>query len=86
MEKGINKQLSFGESNVEDLVRKDHPYRTILRIVDFSGLTRGISSLLNRKYGRPGYNVESGFKCLILQWIEDLSDRELERIFAREQC
>jgi IS5 family transposase len=79
MEKGINNQLSFGESNIDDLVRSDHPYRTLLKMVDFTGLTRGLQSLLNRKYGRPGYNLESGFKALILQWMEDLSDRELER-------
>jgi IS5 family transposase len=79
MEKGINKQLNFYEPDVDKLVRKDHPYRTILQLVDFAGLTRGLQSLLNRKYGRPGYNLESGFKALILQWMEDLSDRELER-------
>lgn len=79
MEKGINKQLSFYEPAVDSLVRQDHPYRTILRLVDFAGLTRGLQSLLNRGIGRPGYNLESGFKALILQWMEDLSDRELER-------
>jgi transposase len=50
-----------------------------LQLVDFAGLTRGLQSLLNRKYGRPGYNLESGFNALIVQWMEDLSDRELER-------
>jgi IS5 family transposase len=79
MEKGIKQQLSFGEPRVEELVRQDHPYRKLLALVDFASLTRGLQSLLNRKYGRPGYNLESGFKALILQWMEDLSDRELER-------
>ena len=32
------------------------------------------------KYGRPGHNMLSTFKALILQWMEDLSDRELERL------
>lgn len=79
MEKEINNQFSFIEPRVDELVREDHPYRSILKLVDFSGLTRGLQSLLCRKYGRPGYNLESGFKALILQWMEDLSDRELER-------
>lgn len=79
MEKAINVQKNFLEPSVDDLVRKDHPYRTLLGMVDFGGLTRGLQSLLNRKFGRPGYNLESGFKSLILQWMEDLSDRELER-------
>ncbi|PPE04241.1 hypothetical protein [Holospora curviuscula] len=67
MEKGINKQLSFGESNVDDLIRLNHLYRKLLKWVDFSGLPRGLHSLVNRKDGRPGYNLESGFKALILQ-------------------
>lgn len=79
MEKVINKQKSFLEPSIDELVRKDHPYRKLLSIVDFDGLTRGLQSLLCRKYGRPGYNLTSGFKALILQWMEDLSDRELER-------
>lgn len=79
VEKGINKQRSFLEPSLDELVRRDHPYRTLLSIVDFTGLTRGLQSLLCKKYGRPGYNLESGFKALILQWMEDLSDRELER-------
>ena len=79
MEKNINKQKSFLEPSVDELVRADHPYRKLLSIVDFASLTIGLQSLLCRKYGRPGYNLESGFKALILQWMEDLSDRELER-------
>lgn len=31
------------------------------------------------KLGRAGYPVETIFKALLLQWIEDLSDRELAR-------
>jgi transposase, IS5 family len=79
MEKQINKQINFFEPEMDSLVRKDHPYRKILELVDFAGLTRQLKFLLNRKYGRPGYNIESGFKGLILQFMEDLSDRELER-------
>ena len=79
MEKQINKQINFFEPEMDSLVRKDHPYRKILELVDFAGLTHQLKFLLNRKYGRPGYNIESGFKGLILQFMEDLSDRELER-------
>lgn len=79
MEKDINNQRFFGEPSMDDLVKQDHPYRKLLKLVDFESLTRGLQSLLCRKYGRPGYNLTSGFKALILQWMEDLSDRELER-------
>ena len=79
MEKQINKQINFFEPEMDLLVRKDHPYPKILEWVDFAGLTRQLKFLLNRKYGRPGYKIESGFKGLILQFMEDLSDWELER-------
>ena len=57
MEKQINKQINFFEPEMDSLVRKDHPYRKILELVDFAGLTRQLKFLLNRKYGRPGYIV-----------------------------
>ena len=82
MERNINSQCFFGEPSIDDLVRMDHPYRKLLKLVDFESLTRGLQSLLNREYGHHGYNLTSGFKSLILQWMEDLSDRELERFLA----
>ena len=34
----------------------------------------------NEKYvGRTGFGIIQLFKCLLLQFIEDISDRELER-------
>jgi hypothetical protein len=64
--------------SVDELVKKDHLYRKILELVAFEGLTRFFRLNLS-KYGRPGYNLLCTFKVLILQWMEDLSDRELER-------
>lgn len=64
--------------SINEMVKKDHPYRKFLSLIDF----RILCSPLRRKYsfnGRLGYEIESGIKALILQWLEDLSDRELER-------
>ena len=47
MEKQINKQINFFEPEMDSLVRKDHPYRKILELVDFAGLTRQLKFLLN---------------------------------------
>ena len=72
-----NLQPVLGHS-VEDLVRPDHAYRLLLQIVPFEELC----SPLKSKYsplGRGGYPADSMFKALLLQWMEDLSDRELER-------
>ena len=74
-----DRQVNMFETHVEDLVRKDHPYRKLLSIIDFSKLCKPLQSLLVEDRGCPGYNIESGFIALVIQWMEDLSDRELER-------
>lgn len=67
------------ETHIEDLVREDHPYRKLLKIIDFEKFCKPLKPLMNEKMGCPGYNIESGFAALVLQWMENLSDRELER-------
>ena len=79
MERARDNQWKFLEPAIEDLVRRDHPYRKMLELVDFRGLLNPVAGLYHKKWGRPGYGVERGFKALMLQWMEDLSDRELER-------
>lgn len=70
--------MSIFEPQVETLVRVNHPYRKLLSIINFSEFCRPLHSLY-KDFGRPGYHVEGGFAALVLQWMEDLSDRELER-------
>lgn len=78
--------MSLGRKNLqavlgptpEDLVRRDHPYRRLLSMVPFDELCAPLRSNYS-KMGRAGYPVEGVFKALLLQWMEGLSDRELER-------
>jgi IS5 family transposase len=72
-------QMSLLEPRPEELVRKDHPYRKLLSIINFKELCKPLKSIYREDFGRPGYHIESGFAALVLQWMEDLSDRELER-------
>ncbi len=65
--------------NVEELVAANHPYREILSRLNFSELTKPLRKLYS-EIGRGGYAIEQGFKCLVLQFMEDLSDREAERM------
>ena len=74
------------ETHVEELVRPDHPYRKLLSIVDFKMLCKPLRSLFCEDRGRKGYHIESGFASLILQWMEDLSDRELERFLQENNA
>lgn len=71
--------------SLELFVRKDHPYRQILELVDFKELTRELEGCYS-DIGRGGYPVEAGFKCLLLQYAEDLSDRELERFLEENNA
>jgi len=70
-------QLDFHSQLLESLVRPDHPYRKIKGIVKFKGLVTPLHRLYSAK-GAGGIAIEVGFKCLLLQFYEDLSDRELE--------
>ena len=81
-----DRQVKMFETSVEDLVKKDHPYRKLLSIINFSKFCKPLKSLLVEGRGCPGYNIESGFTALVLQWMEDLSDRELERFLQENNA
>jgi IS5 family transposase len=68
-------------SSLEELVSPDHPYRyfkTVLNEVFIEKCLAGVSSDL----GREGYGIVRLFYALLLQFMEDLSDRECERFLA----
>lgn len=66
------------EPSLDELVRKNHPYRKLLALLDFKKLCAPLADIRSH-LGRDGYAVEAGFAALLLQWLEDLSDREAER-------
>ena len=67
------------ETHVDSLVRSDHPYRKLLKAINLKKICDPLKVLFSENKGCPGYHIESGFAALLLQWMEDLSDRELER-------
>lgn len=71
--------------SLEQFVREDHPYRQILKLVDFKELTKDLKGCYS-DIGRGGYAIDTGFKCLLLQYAEDLSDRELERFLEENNA
>ena len=64
---------------LENLVNKEHPYRKFMQLLDFDKLTKPLKELENTEVGRHGYAISKGVRMLLLQYMEDLSDRELER-------
>ena len=81
-----NKVQDMFETHIEELVRPNHPYRKLLAAIDFKELCKPLRGLFHETLGRKGYHIESGFAALVLQWMEDLSDRELERFLQENNA
>lgn len=64
--------------NLESLVNPEHIYRKFLRIWKLTEVDKIITAKLP-KVTQEGYGPTRLFRCLLLQHLEDLSDRELER-------
>ena len=68
--------------SLEDLVKKNHRYRAFDRIWTFKHVEK-ILKKLEKKNPNKGHGLLRLFKCLLLQFMENLSDRELE-LFIEE--
>lgn len=64
--------------SLEGLVSSSHPYRTLESLIDFDALSLPLQALYSTK-GRRGFGASFALRALVLQFIEDLSDREMER-------
>ena len=64
--------------NLEELVCSTHQYRQFSRVFDFSEIEKSLNSI-EKEAAYKGYGLARLFRCLVLQFMEDISDRELER-------
>ena len=71
-------QKYFQTITTDQLVSNDHVYRRIIGYFDFEKICKEFEKFYDVK-GAPGYEVEKGVKALILQFMEDYSDRQMER-------
>lgn len=67
--------------SLEQLVSANHQYRKFKELFDFEAIKQDLLSVENSP-NYKGYGVMRIFKCLLLQFMEDLSDRDLERYMA----
>jgi IS5 family transposase len=67
--------------SVEQLVSKKHTYRKLKKLLDFERITKTVK-IKTSKLGAIGFGKQRLVMCLILQFMEDLSDREFERFIA----
>ena len=64
--------------SLEDLVPANHIYRKFSDLWTFTEVERRLRKV-EKDNNYKGYGVLRLFKCLLLQFMEDLSNRELER-------
>lgn len=64
--------------DLDSLVGNEHPYRKMKKKIEFDRVMAGLE-LPEQLTGAIGYTKRRLLLCLILQFMEDLSDRELER-------
>ncbi len=63
--------------NLEDLVSSTHNYRKFASIWSFESVKKKLYHLSSDN-NYQGFGILRLFKCLLLQFMEDISDRELE--------
>ena len=62
--------------SLEELVSDDHAYRRFMSVFDFSEI-RPLIEVIERSACYKGYGAFCLFLCCLLQYLEDLSDRDL---------
>lgn len=70
---------SAEEEIMEKLIKENHAFRKINNIMDFEKLISPYRKLYS-DMGAEGIDVIKGFKSLLIQFWEDYSDREMEKV------
>jgi IS5 family transposase len=70
---------------LNQVVSRNHRYRRFIELWDFKIVDATLSTV---KSANPneGYGITKLFRCLLLQFLEDLSDRELEIFIAENNA
>lgn len=71
--------------SVEMLMPKNHTYRKLKGLLDFDRIVK-IVKLKIADVGAIGFGRERLILCMILQFMEDMSDRELERFISENNA
>jgi hypothetical protein len=70
---------STEEEIMEKLIKENHAFRKLNGIMDFEKLISPYRKLYS-DMGAEGIDVIKGFKSLLIQFWEDYSDREMEKV------
>lgn len=66
---------------INDLVSQEHPYRRLKALLDFEKI-QSVVKCKESEQGANGYGKKRLTMCMILQFMEDQSDRESERFLS----
>lgn len=71
--------IGSSESEImEKMVKSDHPFRVLNDSLKLDKISRSYRHIYSIR-GAKGLPIEKAFRCLVIQWLEDYSDREMER-------
>lgn len=70
--------LKTDQEIFDRLVESDNPFRKLNKIINFKELVAPLRVLYS-DLGQTGIDVERGFKCLLVQFWENYSDRQMEK-------
>lgn len=73
-----HEQLSFFDMIYDKLIPADHFLRKLYSIINWDRIETHLTKLHTSAKGRPAYNPLMMVKTLLLQFLYDLSDRQLE--------
>ena len=71
--------------SVGSKVSQEHPYRKLRETLDFKGLVKSVE-FEERELGATGYIFGRHVMCLILQFIENLTDRQIQRFMEENNA
>lgn len=77
--KTIKLFTSTEEEIIEKIVKQDHAFRKLNAVINFESLILPYRKLYSNT-GAEGIDVIKGFKTLLIQFWEDYSDREMEKV------
>lgn len=76
---GVKLFTSTEEEIIEKIVKEDHAFRKLSKAIDFKKIVYPYRKLYSNT-GAKGINIVKGFKTLLIQFWEDYSDREMEKV------
>ena len=71
--------------NLDDLMPAKHMYRKFIKLWSFNNVENQLAEI-ETDNNHKGYGMLKLFKCLLLQFMEDVSDRELERLLQENNA